>query len=89
MALGARARQVVRHVLGGGLRLARTGTILGALMGFGAAQTLSMRFRGIPIFDPPTWIVVPAVLAAVTLLASLIPARRAARVDPMAALRSD
>jgi predicted permease len=89
MALGARARQVVRHVLGGGLRLARTGTILGALMGFGVAQTLSMRFRGISIFDPPTWFAVPAVLAAVTLLASWIPARRAARVDPMAALRSD
>jgi predicted permease len=89
MALGARARQVVRHVLGGGLRLARTGTILGAMMGFGVAQTLSMRFRGIPLFDAPTWVLVPAVLAAVTLFASWIPARRAARVDPMVALRGD
>jgi hypothetical protein len=89
MALGARARQVVRHVVGGGLRLARTGTILGALMGFGVAQTLSMRFRGIPLFDAPTWVTVPAVLAAVTLVASWIPARRAARVHPMEALRSD
>ena len=89
MALGARVRQVVRHVLGGGLRLARTGTILGAMMGFGVAQTLSMRFRGIPLFDAPTWVLVPAVLAAVTIVASWIPARRAARVDPMAALRSD
>ena len=89
MALGALARQVVRHVVGGGLRLARTGTILGALMGFGVAQTLSMRFRGIPLFDGATWGTVPAVLAAVTLVASWIPARRAARVDPMVALRSD
>ncbi|MFL5381938.1 MAG: FtsX-like permease family protein [Longimicrobiaceae bacterium] len=89
MALGALARQVVRHVVGGGLRLARTGTILGALMGFGVAQTLSMRFRGIPLFDAPTWLVVPMALAAVTLAASWIPARRAARVDPMVALRSD
>jgi predicted lysophospholipase L1 biosynthesis ABC-type transport system permease subunit len=89
MALGALARQVVRHVVGGGLRLARTGTILGALMGFGVAQTLSMRFRGIPLFDAPTWVLVPMALAAVTLVASWIPARRAARVDPMVALRSD
>jgi len=42
-----------------GLRLARTGTILGTLMGFGVAQTLSMRFRGIPLFDAPTWVTVP------------------------------
>jgi len=89
MALGARVRQVVRHVLGGGLRLARTGTILGAMMGFGVALTLTMRFRGIPLFDAPTWVLVPAVLAAVTLVASWIPARRAARVDPMTALRRD
>jgi predicted permease len=89
MALGARARQVVQHVLGGGLRLARTGTILGALMGFGVAQTLSMQFRGIPLFDAPTWVLVPAVLAAATLAASWLPARRAARVDPLTALRSE
>lgn len=89
MALGARAGQVVRHVLGGGMRLARTGTILGALMGFGVAMTLTMRFRGIPLFDAPTWVLVPVTLAAVTLAASWIPARRAARVHPMEALRSD
>jgi predicted lysophospholipase L1 biosynthesis ABC-type transport system permease subunit len=89
MALGARVAQVVRHVLGGGLRLARAGTLFGAMMGFGVAQTLSMQFRGIPLFDLPTWLLVPAVLAAVTLAASWIPARRAARVDPMAALRGE
>ena len=59
------------------------------MMGFGVAQTLSMRFRGIPLFDPPTWVLVPAVLVAATVAASWIPARRAARVDPLAALRSD
>jgi putative ABC transport system permease protein len=89
MALGARVGQVVRHVLGGGLRLARAGTIFGALMAFGVAQTLSLRFRGIPLFDAPVWITVPLVLAAVTVAASWIPARRAARVDPMDALRSE
>ena len=89
MALGARAGQVVRHVLGGGLRLARTGAILGALMAFGVAQTLSLRFRGIPLWDAPTWIAVPAVLALVTLAASWLPARRAARVEPMSALRTE
>lgn len=89
MALGARIAQVVRHVLGGGLRLARAGTIFGALMAFGVAQTLSLRFRGIPLFDAPVWISVPLILGAVTLAASWIPARRAARVDPMDALRSE
>ncbi|HKP77304.1 MAG TPA: FtsX-like permease family protein, partial [Longimicrobiaceae bacterium] len=89
MALGARAGQVIRHVLGGGLRLARTGTILGALMAFGVAQTVSLRFRGIPLWDTPTWLGVPLLLAAVTLVASWIPARRAARVHPMEALRRE
>jgi hypothetical protein len=89
MALGARVAQVVRHVLAGGLRLARTGTLLGTLLAYGMAQTLSLRFRGIPLFDAPTWIAVPLVLGVVTLVASWIPARRAARVHPMEALRSD
>jgi ABC-type antimicrobial peptide transport system permease subunit len=89
MALGARVAQVVRHVLAGGLRLARTGTLLGTLLAYGVAQTLSLRFRGIPLFDAPTWIAVPLVLGVVTLVASWIPARRAARVHPMEALRSD
>jgi ABC-type antimicrobial peptide transport system permease subunit len=89
MALGARVAQVVRHVLAGGLRLARTGTLLGTLLAYGVAQTLSLRFRGIPLFDAPTWIAVPLLLGVVTLVASWIPARRAARVHPMEALRSD
>lgn len=89
MALGARAGQVVRHVLGGGLRMARTGTILGALMALAVAQTLAMEFRGVPMDDLFVWLAVPTLLAAVTLVASWIPARRAACVDPMEALRDE
>ncbi|HEX8244694.1 MAG TPA: FtsX-like permease family protein, partial [Longimicrobium sp.] len=89
MALGARVRQVISHVLGGGLRMARTGTMLGALMALGVAQTLALQFRGVPMDDAATWLSVPAILAAVTLAASWIPARRAARVDPMEALRDE
>jgi hypothetical protein len=89
MALGARARQVVLHVVGGGLRIARLGTILGAMAAFATAQSLSMLFRGVPIVDVPTWVLVPLLLAGVTVAASFIPARRAARIEPLAALRGD
>jgi predicted permease len=89
MALGARAGQVVMHVIGGGLRIARLGTILGAMAAFATAQSLSMLFRGVPIADAPTWVIVPLLLAAVTVAASWIPARRAARIEPLAALRGD
>jgi virulence-associated protein VagC len=89
MALGARAGQVVRHVLAGGLRMARKGTILGALMALGVAQTLANEFRGVPVADLFVWLAVPTLLVAVALVASWIPARRAARIDPMAALRDE
>ncbi|HEX6750442.1 MAG TPA: FtsX-like permease family protein [Longimicrobium sp.] len=89
MALGARVGQVVRHVLGGGLRMARTGTILGALMAVGVGQTLALQFRGVAMDDAATWLLVPTLLAAVTVVASWIPARRAARVDPVEALREE
>jgi ABC-type antimicrobial peptide transport system permease subunit len=80
---------VVRHVLGDGARLARTGTLLGTLAGVGVGQTLAGSFRGIRVLDPLVWLAVPLLLAAVTLLASWRPARRAAALDPAAALRGE
>lgn len=89
MALGATAGQVVRHVVGGGARLAGRGMLFGAMAALGTAQSLAVLFRGVPIIDAATWIAVPALLAAVTVAASWVPARRAARIDPAAALASE
>jgi putative ABC transport system permease protein len=89
MALGAREGQVVRHVLGGGMRLARLGTLFGAMMAVGVGQTVAHYFRGVPVLDAAVYVGVAAVLAASALAASWHPARRAARLDPLVALRSD
>ncbi|HEX8692301.1 MAG TPA: FtsX-like permease family protein [Longimicrobium sp.] len=89
MALGAQPGQVVRHVVGGGMRLARTGAILGFLGALGLARALQEVFRGV---NPVEWTVYAAVallLAAVSLAASWIPARRAAHVDPVIALQAE
>jgi predicted permease len=89
VALGAEARDVYRVVLGHGVKL----TMLGLLIGVGAALLLARLARGV-LFgvsstDPVTFGSVAAILAAVALLASFIPARRATRVDPMVALREE
>jgi putative ABC transport system permease protein len=89
MALGAPAGRVVRYVLGDGLRLARTGTLLGSLAAVGVALTLAREFRGIRVLDLPTWLAVTLLLSGVTLLASWRPARRAASLDPAASLRGE
>ncbi|HEU4456325.1 MAG TPA: FtsX-like permease family protein, partial [Longimicrobium sp.] len=88
MALGARPGQVVRHVVGSGLRLARTGAILGTLGALGIARTLQVFFRGVDPADFTVYGAVAALLAVVAVLASWLPARRAARVDPNIALQS-
>jgi predicted permease len=87
MALGANAWQVLRMVLSGAMRLALLGIVIGAAAGFAATRALRQLLFGVSSADPLTFGVVAAVLAAVTLLASYIPARRATRIDPMVALR--
>ncbi|HET7230179.1 MAG TPA: FtsX-like permease family protein [Longimicrobium sp.] len=89
MALGAREGQVVRHVLGGGVRLARAGAIFGALLAIGTGQTVAWFFRGVPVLDPATLLAVAAVLGGAAVAASWLPARRAARLDPLEALRAE
>ena len=89
MALGARAGTVARDIVRGAVRLA----IPGAVLGLAAALALSRLMRGvlygISTTDLATFVGVPAVIVGVTLLASWIPARRATRVDPVSALRSE
>jgi len=87
MALGAQANDVVRLMGAAGIRLALAGTLIGALGAFALTRTLSGLLFGVSEVDPGTFLVMAAVLAAVTLLACYIPARRASRVDPLIALR--
>jgi putative ABC transport system permease protein len=92
VALGAERRQVLRAVVGGGLRLAAWGIgvgLLGALAVGRMISTLSADrlLYGVRPTDPMTLAVVCLTMTAVGMLASYVPARRAGRVDPMAALR--
>jgi len=89
VALGARPADVLRTVLGGGLRLTLSGVALGGVAAGLAAGALGKLLYGVHPLDPVTFVIVPLVLVAVALLAMAAPARRAARVDPMVALRSE
>jgi ABC-type antimicrobial peptide transport system permease subunit len=87
MALGARPGEVTGLVLRQGLRL----TVLGAMAGLAASLAISAVLRGqlfhVSPFDPLTFLIAAAVLMAAAALSSYLPARRAARVDPIVALR--
>jgi hypothetical protein len=90
MALGAQKRDVLRMVIGQGLGLASAGVVCGvagALILTRALTSLSHLLHGVGASDPATFVVVSVALIGVAVLASSIPARRAAKVDPMVALR--
>ena len=89
MALGARHRDVLRDVIGSGLRLAGLGTLLGLAGALVVTRALRSMLYGVSAADPLTFVVVPMALLVVAVLACLLPARRASRVDPMVALRSE
>jgi predicted permease len=89
MALGAQTGNVVSGVLRSALRLASIGVALGVAGAFVVTRFLSSFLFGVSPMDPATLAGVAFVLAAVTIAASVLPALRAARVNPMAALRTD
>jgi putative ABC transport system permease protein len=89
MALGARTADVLRLVVQRGLALAAIGLAIGLVGAFGVTQVLQSLLYGVSPTDPLTFVGIPAALAGVALLASYLPARRAARVDPMLALRTE
>jgi predicted permease len=89
MAVGARVAQVVRLVLGRGLRIAAAGAALGILGALSVSRLLERLLYGVEPIDPATLLAVAGLLAASVLLASAIPAARAARVDPTLALDSE
>ena len=87
MALGANSRSVLQMVLTGGLAPALAGLALGILGSLALSRTLATFMYETNPMDPLVYVAVTALLVAVTAIACLVPARRAARFDPMAALR--
>ena len=89
MALGARQLQVTRQVVGGSLKLALWGVAAGLAAACGVTGLLASLLYEVRPLDPATFAAVSGVLLGVALLASYLPARRAARVDPVVALRCE
>jgi predicted permease len=86
-ALGASRGALVWLILSQGLRYAIVGVVLGTVGALASGRVLASRLFGITPFDPPTLVTVGAFLALVALVASAVPAIRAARVDPLIAMR--
>lgn len=89
MVLGARPVDVVRMVVRHGASLAAAGVSLGLVLALAVGRGLQGILYGVNPWDPGSLLAIAAFLGAVVLLASLLPARRAAAVDPMTALRSE
>ena len=87
MALGAGRRDVSRMVLRQGMILAGSGVAIGLIAAMGLTRLMSSLLYGVEATDPVTFGVVAAMLSAVALLASYLPALRASRTDPVEALR--
>lgn len=89
MAMGARPTDVSRLVVGQGMRLAGIGIAAGVLAGIALTRLLETLLFDVRAYDPLTYASVSAMIAAVALAAGWVPARRAARIDPIVALREE
>jgi putative ABC transport system permease protein len=87
MALGAQSRDVLRMVLGEGFRMVLLGVVVGVGAGVGLSQYLASLFFGVSPANPATYLQVALIMISIALIACLLPAWRAIRVDPMVALR--
>jgi ABC-type antimicrobial peptide transport system permease subunit len=89
MALGAQGRDVLRMIFREELRLVGAGIAIGVVVALGLTRILGNLLYGVGATDPATFSAVTILLAGVGLVAGLIPARRATRVDPLIALRHE
>jgi ABC-type antimicrobial peptide transport system permease subunit len=89
MALGADAPQVLRLVLRSAFRLVGVGLLLGIPLAIGAGRLIGAQLHGVTEWDPVALAVATAALAVCAFIASMIPAMRAASIDPMRALRTE
>jgi putative ABC transport system permease protein len=88
LALGGQPSQVLRRVLSEGLTMTAIGVAVGLAIALPLARLLEESLFGIGSTDPVTYIAIAALLFAVSIVATYVPARRAMRVDPVEALRS-
>ena len=89
MALGASAPAITRQLAGDGIRLVLVGSVIGLALSLLVSRLLGDLLVGTQTTDLAAFVSAPLVLAATALLVSYLPARRASRADPVAALRAD
>jgi len=89
MALGAKPRDVTRMILGGGVKLSAIGLLAGGALAAGLANLLETLLFGVTVVAPGIYVGTAATLLLVALMACVIPAQRASRVDPAVALRNE
>jgi putative ABC transport system permease protein len=86
---GATKPEILRLVLGAGLRLALAGAAAGIVAALGVTRLIATRLYGVRPRDPATFITLCLLLTAAALIAAKVPARRATKVDPIIALRHE
>jgi ABC-type antimicrobial peptide transport system permease subunit len=89
IALGARVGDILRQVVGDGVRTVVIGVAVGILLALAAGRLIASLLYGVAPSDPVVMLVVATVLVAIAVIAALSPAWRAARVDPVVALRTE
>jgi len=89
LALGAQVSDVLKMILGQGMTVIAIGLVIGLAAAFGLMRLMRSLLFGVGENDPLTFVAITLVLAGVALLACFIPARRAAKVDPLIALRAE
>jgi predicted permease len=89
LALGAEPSQLLTMIVGQAAKLAAIGVVIGLAIALPLAPFLDSQLYGVQSFDPMTFVSVPVVLLTIAALAALVPARKAMRIDPLAALRID